>query len=131
MIGFINTFLYNISYSQSITITHNQYSAETFFLDCRGLAPFSFSFYDSLLFYDWTSYTVSRRTLKNTSVAQQWIYENRIENTSSFAVIFTARCMATEVILLLPLCLLLRECVYRVLAQQRVYVSQYEKNIGP
>jgi hypothetical protein len=50
MIGFINTFLYNHSESQSITIIHNKSSAEHFFLDCRGLAPFSFSF-DSVLYY--------------------------------------------------------------------------------
>jgi hypothetical protein len=46
MTGFINTFCYNLSWSQSITRTHNQSSAKPFFLDCRGLAPFSFSFYD-------------------------------------------------------------------------------------
>jgi hypothetical protein len=35
--------------------THKQSSAEPCFLNCRGLAPFSFSF------YDWTTYVVSRR----------------------------------------------------------------------
>jgi hypothetical protein len=45
MIGFINTFLYNLCESQSIKRTHNKSSAEPFFLDCRGLAPFSFSFW--------------------------------------------------------------------------------------
>jgi hypothetical protein len=40
----------------------NQSAAEPFFLDCRGLAPFSFSFYDWLLIHDWTTYIVSRRT---------------------------------------------------------------------
>jgi hypothetical protein len=63
MIGFINT-LYNHSYSHPITITHNQSSAETFFLDCRGLTPFSFSFYDWLLSLSLSlilQLTVSRR----------------------------------------------------------------------
>jgi hypothetical protein len=50
MIGFINTFLYNHSESQSITITHSQSSAEPSFLDCQGLAPFSFWFH-SVLYY--------------------------------------------------------------------------------
>jgi hypothetical protein len=47
MIGFINAFYYNLSSSQSITIIHKQFSAKHFFLDCRGLAPFSFLFCDS------------------------------------------------------------------------------------
>jgi hypothetical protein len=34
--------------------------------------------------------------------AQQWIYANHIENNSSSVVVFTARCIATEVIRLLP-----------------------------
>jgi hypothetical protein len=36
-----------------------------------------------LLIYDWITYIVSRRTYRkeNTSVAQQWIYSNHIENT--------------------------------------------------
>jgi hypothetical protein len=38
--------------SITISLNHNQSSAEPFFLDCRGLAPFSFSFYDSLLIYE-------------------------------------------------------------------------------
>jgi hypothetical protein len=56
MIGFINTFLYNHSESQSITTTRNQSSAEPFFLDCRGLAPFSFSFSLSLSLSLWLTY---------------------------------------------------------------------------
>jgi hypothetical protein len=32
--------------SGTISFNHNQSSAEPFFLGCRGLAPFSFSFYD-------------------------------------------------------------------------------------
>jgi hypothetical protein len=64
MIGLINTFLYeyNLSSLQLITITLNQFSAEPFFLDCRGLAPFLFSFCDWLLIYNWTTYIVSART---------------------------------------------------------------------
>jgi hypothetical protein len=44
--------LYKLSESQLITITHNQSSAEPFFVDCRGLAPFSFSFYDWFIHSD-------------------------------------------------------------------------------
>jgi hypothetical protein len=40
-------------------------------------------------------------------------------------LLFTARWIATEVIWLLPAYSLSRECVYRVVAQQRVYISQY------
>jgi uncharacterized membrane protein required for colicin V production len=36
------------------------------------------------------------------SVAQQWIYAEDIENTASSIVVFTARCIATEIIRLLP-----------------------------
>jgi hypothetical protein len=42
-----------------MTRTHDQSSAEPFFIDCRGFAPFSF--YYCLLIYDWTTYIVSRR----------------------------------------------------------------------
>jgi hypothetical protein len=49
MIWFINAFLYNHSYSQPVIMTHNQFSPELFFPDCRGLASFLFSFYDWLL----------------------------------------------------------------------------------
>jgi hypothetical protein len=50
--------------------------------------------------------------MENKSVAQQWIYVNHIENTSSFIVVFTARCIATEVSGLLPAYSLPWECVY-------------------
>jgi hypothetical protein len=53
-----------------------------------------------------------------TSVAQQCIYANHIENTSFHFVVFAARCMATEIIRLLSAYPLPRECVYRVVAQQ-------------
>jgi hypothetical protein len=49
-----------------------------------------------------TTYIISRLTIQNTSVVQQWIYTNHIENTSSSIVAFTARCIITEVIRLLP-----------------------------
>jgi hypothetical protein len=52
------------------------------------------------------------------------IYAKHTENTSTI-IVFTARCMATEVIRLLHVYSLSRECVYRVVAQQRVYISQY------
>jgi hypothetical protein len=63
--------------------------------------------------------------MQNTSVAQQWIYANHRENTSSSVVVFTARCIATEIIRFLPVYSFLRECVYQVVALQRVYMSQY------
>jgi hypothetical protein len=106
----------------------SQSSVETFFLDCWGLTPFSFSFYDWLLIYDWTTYTGSRRTHRKH--IQQWIYANHIESTCSSIVIFTARCLETEVIRMLPASSLSREYVYRVVAQQSVYMSQYDTNIA-
>jgi hypothetical protein len=54
--------------------------------------------------------------MEKTSVAQQWIYANYIENTSSSIVVFTARFIATDVIRLLPAYSLQRECIYRVVA---------------
>jgi hypothetical protein len=47
-------------------------------------------------------------SIEYTSVAQQWISVNHIENTSSPIVVFAARCIATEVIELLPAYLLPR-----------------------
>jgi hypothetical protein len=44
-------------------------------------------------------------------------------------VAFTARCIATEVIRLLPAYSLSRECVYSVFAQQLVYKPQYQKSL--
>jgi hypothetical protein len=52
MIGFINTSLYTISLNHNqLTIIHIQSSTKSFFFDCRGLARFSLSLYDWLLFY--------------------------------------------------------------------------------
>jgi hypothetical protein len=45
----------------SITIIQNQSSAEPISFECRGLAPFSFSSYDCLLIYHWTTYIVPKR----------------------------------------------------------------------
>jgi hypothetical protein len=45
----------------TINFNNSKSSAEPFFLDCRGLAPFSFSFYDRLLIYDYTTYIFLRR----------------------------------------------------------------------
>jgi hypothetical protein len=56
------------------------------------------------LIYDWTNYIVARRTHWKTSVAQQWIYTNHIENNFFCIVVFTARCIVTEVFRLLPAC---------------------------
>jgi hypothetical protein len=39
--------------------------------------------------------------MENISVAHQWIYANHIENTVS-SIVFTARCIESEVIRLLP-----------------------------
>jgi hypothetical protein len=57
--------------------------------------------------------------MKNTSVVQQWIDSNHIENTSSSIVVFTVRCTATEVIRLLFEYSFLLECVYRAVGQKR------------
>jgi hypothetical protein len=50
--GFWIGWLDLLSPSCTITRNHNQSSAKPFFLDCRGLTPFSFSFrFDSVLYY--------------------------------------------------------------------------------
>jgi hypothetical protein len=60
-------------------------------------------FYDWLLICYWTTYIVSRQTIENTPIVPQRIYGNYIESTSSSVVVFTARCVRTEIIrLLLP-----------------------------
>jgi hypothetical protein len=66
-------------------------------------------------------------SIENTSIAQQWIYMNHTENTASSIVVYTVHCTAMGVIWLLPAYSLLRECVYRVVAQQRVCMSQHIK----
>jgi hypothetical protein len=131
--------LYNVSESQSITTTHNQSSAEYFFLDCRGLAPFSFFLslpLDSVLYH---LCSLEADPIENTSVAQQWIYVNHIGNTSSVVknTCLLARYLATDVlycrVFLYALpnnCLFTknlspRERVYRAVAQQWVVTSQY------
>jgi hypothetical protein len=43
-----------------------------------------------------------------TSVTQQWIYANHIENTPSSVVSFTARCIATDVFVVVGMCLATR-----------------------
>jgi hypothetical protein len=63
MTGCIDTFLYNLPFILITTnyTNSNQSSAEPFFLDCQGLAPFSFSFYDWLLIYGihiWVKYHI-------------------------------------------------------------------------
>jgi hypothetical protein len=55
-------------------------------------------------------------SIENTSVSQQRIYANHVKNTSISIVLFTARCIATDIIHLLPACSLLLEYVYRVVA---------------
>jgi hypothetical protein len=45
MIEFSDSFVYKYSYSQWVIITHNQSSAKSFFLECRALVLFSFTFY--------------------------------------------------------------------------------------
>jgi hypothetical protein len=68
-------------------------------------------------------------SIENISVAQQWIYANHMENTSSSIVVFTARCIATEVIRLLPAYSLSRKRAHWIAAQQRVHMSQYWQKI--
>lgn len=60
--------------------------------------------------------------MEDTSVAQQWVYANNIENNSSIIVVITVRYIATEVSLLLPAYSLPQECVYRVVVKQLVTV---------
>jgi hypothetical protein len=55
------------------------------------------------------------------------ICELHRKNTFSIIFVFTARCIATEVIRLLTKYSLPWECVYRVVAQQRVYMSHQEE----
>jgi hypothetical protein len=100
--------------TQSITITHSRSSAEPFFLERRGLAPFSFSFYDWLLIYDWTTYIASRRTYRKhiRCLAMDIGKEHR---KHLFLYCIYARCIATEVTRLLPAYSLPRECVYQSL----------------
>jgi hypothetical protein len=69
----------------AVSPNHNQLQKLTIF--SRTLLPWlprtrSFSFYNSDLIYDWTTYIVSRRNHRHTSVAQQWIYVNHIGNTA-------------------------------------------------
>jgi hypothetical protein len=80
-----------------------------------------FWFTTGLLLYSYTQ----GGSIENTSGAQKWIYANHIENTSSSVVVYTARCIETEVIRLLFAYSLSRECVYGAVAQQRVYMLQY------
>jgi hypothetical protein len=54
-----------------------------------------------------------------------WFRDGSIENTASSIVVFTAGCIAMGVIQLLSVYSLPWECVYRVVAQQQVYMSQY------
>jgi hypothetical protein len=115
MIRFINTF-HNLAYSQSITSRTP-----------LPWLPRTRSILVLVLQLDYL-YSLEAEPQK-TSVAQQWTYANHTENTSSSIVVPTARCVATEVILLLPAYSLSGECIYRVVAQQRVYMSQYNRNI--
>jgi hypothetical protein len=114
--GFVlDDWIYYHVLSQSLLITMNYNSSQSIF--SRTLLPWlsrarPFSFTFSLWF-------------ENTSVAQQWIYANHKENTSSSTVLLTERCIAMEVIRLLSGYSLMRECVYRVVAQQWVYIKHY------
>jgi hypothetical protein len=54
-------------------------------------------FHNSDLIRFCTTYIASRWTHRKHIVAPQWIYANHIQNTAS-SVVFTARCIATEII---------------------------------
>jgi hypothetical protein len=91
--GFWTGWLDLLTPSCAIARNHNQSSAEPFFLDCRGLAPLSFWFECSVLLIQ-----SGGGPIENTSVVQQWIYANHIENTASSIAVFTGRCIETEAI---------------------------------
>jgi hypothetical protein len=88
---------YNHSDSQLITITHSKSSAEPFYLDYVGLTQFSFWFDSDLYFL----YSLEAGSLK--TPLPLLLYLQR-------------RCIATDIIRLLPACSLPRECVNGVVA---------------
>jgi hypothetical protein len=114
----------------SCTITRNynnsQSSGELFFLYCRELAPFSFSlWFYSVLYY---LYNLEADPWK-TSVAQQWIYANHIENTSCDTVSILHlqhHCIATEVIRILSAYSLSRECLPGRCLEMGLHVTIYK-----
>jgi hypothetical protein len=63
-VGWLDLVTPSCMISQSVTMTHSQSSGVPSFLECLGPAPFSFSFCDWLLSFDWTTYIVSRRIHK-------------------------------------------------------------------
>jgi hypothetical protein len=86
-----------------ITINYNNLqksSAKFFFLDCRGFAPFSFSFYDRLLIYDWTTYIASRRIHRKHLFLYCCIYSalhsNGINPLVDYASFAAWMCLATH-----------------------------------
>jgi hypothetical protein len=88
MIEFIDIFLCHLSQSQSITGTQSS-------------ANFSSLTAEDSLHSCSNSTTDYGRSIENTSVVQHWLCVNYIENTPSVIGVFTARCIATEIILLL------------------------------
>jgi hypothetical protein len=88
----------------------------------RYCTPPSHGMTDLIMFC--TTYTVSRWTRRKHPLPSNG-YMRTIKNTSSSIVIFTERCITTEVIRLLPASSLPRECLYRVFAQQRFYMLHY------
>jgi hypothetical protein len=72
--GFWIGWLDLLTASLTITLNHNQSSAEPFFLDCRGLAPFSFLFYHSDWLLTWNSalYSLEADPTENT-VSQKFV----------------------------------------------------------
>jgi hypothetical protein len=83
--------------SLTISLNHNQSSAEHFFLDCRELPPFSYSF-DSVLYYLYSIWVDPQKT------------------PLPLLLYLQHHCTETEVTRLLPAYSLSRECVYRVVA---------------
>jgi hypothetical protein len=88
--GFLIEWLDLLTASFTITRNNNQSSAEPFFLGRRGLAPFSFLFYDALLIYDWTTHVVSRRNHRRHPFPAMDISEPHRKHRFLFCCIYSA-----------------------------------------
>jgi hypothetical protein len=113
MIGYllVHYLLIAVNYNKS------QSSAAPFFLDCRGLTPFSF--------YGWTTYTVSTRLhRKHIRCPAMDICEPHRKHLFLYCCIYSA--LHSNGSYPIVACIFaVAECVYQVVALQWVYMSQY------